>query len=225
MGQYTQDNKPLGIETPLGKDILLLEAVRGTETLSRPFSFELDMVSEETPIDPSRIVGKEVSFRINNADNSPRWFNGWVKRLIFLGAGEKRFTRWRAEIVPGLWFLTLTSDCRIWQNQSYDQIVLSLLRDDHQKYVAIESRLQGSYAKRDYSVQYRETDLGFVSRLLEHEGIFYFFKHSQQALKMTIADSMADSGSPGTMNGRPSPARPRSAIGISRSPPPTSLPV
>ena len=189
MGQYTQDNKPLGIETPLGKDILLLEAVRGTETLSRPFSFELDMVSEEASIDPSRIVGKEVSFRINNDDNSPRWFHGWVKRLIFLGAGEKRFTRWRAEIVPGLWFLTLTSDCRIWQSQSYDQIVLSLLRDDHQKYVAIESRLQGSYAKRDYSVQYRETDLGFVSRLLEHEGIFYFFKHSQQALKMTIADS------------------------------------
>ncbi len=189
MGEYTQDNKPIGIETPLGKDVFLLEAFRGTEALGRSFSFELDMLSEQATIDPAGIVGKLVSFRVNNSDNTPRWFSGWVKRLRFVGQGEKRFTRWRAEVVPGLWFLSLTSDCRIWQDKSYDQIAMSILKDDHQKYVTVENHLQSRYPTREYSVQYRESDLAFVSRLLEHEGIFYFFKHDHQSLRMSLADS------------------------------------
>jgi type VI secretion system secreted protein VgrG len=110
MPSYTQDDRPIAVETPLGKDKLLLESVSGTEELSRLFRFDLDMLSPEDTIDPKQIVGKQVSFRINRADESPRWFSGWVSRFTWVGRDE-RLTRWRAEVVPSLWFLTRTSDC------------------------------------------------------------------------------------------------------------------
>jgi type VI secretion system secreted protein VgrG len=186
MASYTQDGRPIAVETPLGKDKLLLESVSGTEELSRLFRFDLDLLSAEASLDPKQIVGKQVSFRINAADGTPRWFSGWVSRLTWVGRDE-RLTRWRAEVVPSLWFLSRTSDCKIWQQKKVPDIVSEVL-GDHPA-VKVKKSLQGSYQPWEYCVQYRETDFNFVSRLLEHEGIAYHFEHGQNSLSLVLADA------------------------------------
>lgn len=186
MPDYTQDDRPLAVETPLGKDKLLLESVSGTEEMSRLFRFDLDLLSVESTISPEQVIGKQVSFRINREDGSPRWFNGWVSRFSWIGR-DSRLTRWRAEVVPSLWFLTRTSDCKIWQEKELPAIVDDVLGDH--PLVKFKKLLQGSYQSREYCVQYRETDFNFVSRLLEHAGIAYHFEHDLNRLTLVLADS------------------------------------
>ncbi len=189
MAEYTQDSAPIAVETPLGKDKLLLEAFHGTEALGRLFRFELDMLSPEERIDPRKIVGKKVSFRVNDGAGSPRWFTGFVSRFTRIGQG-KRLSRWRAEVVPGLWFLTRTSDCRIWQQKSVPEILQAVL-GDHSSRVSVQSKIEMTHTPWEYCVQYRETDFAFVSRLMEQEGITYFFRHDHNDLQTVLTDCPA----------------------------------
>lgn len=188
MSVYTQDERPIAIETPLGKDKLLLEAVNGSEEISRLFSFNLQLLSTEDSVDPKQLVGKSVSFRINQGNGQQRWFTGWVSRFIRVGRDD-RLIRWRAELVPSLWFLTKTSDCKAWADKrvKLPDIVEEVLKE-HPR-VKLKKSLQGSYATREYCVQYRETDFNFVSRLMEHEGISYHFEHDRNNLTMVLADA------------------------------------
>ena len=183
---YSQDGQPLAIETPLGKDKLLLEAVNGEEGLGALFVFRLECLSVEETLSDTSIVGKQVSFRVNDASNSPRWFSGYVSRFSWMGRDDM-LTRWQVEVVPSLWFASLTSDCKIFQQQSVPDIVEAVLGDTSE--ITLSKKITGSHTPWDYCVQYRETDFAFVSRLMEHEGIGYHFEHAQGSLKMVVSDA------------------------------------
>jgi type VI secretion system secreted protein VgrG len=183
---YSQDDQPLAIETPLGKDKLLLEAVNGEEGLGALFVFRLECLSVEETLSDTSIVGKQVSFRVNDSSNSPRWFSGYVSRFSWMGRDDV-LTRWQVEVVPSLWFASLTSDCKIFQQQSVPDIVEAVLGDTSE--ITLSKKISGSHSPLDYCVQYRETDFAFVSRLMEHEGIGYHFEHAQGSLKMVVSDS------------------------------------
>jgi len=186
MPTYSQDGQPLAIETPLGKDKLLLEAFTGEEALSTLFVFRLECLSVEETLSDAAIVGKQVSFRVNDSSNSPRWFTGYVSRFSWLGRDDL-LTRWQIEVVPSLWFASLTSDCKIFQQKSVPDIVEAVLGDTSE--IVVSKKISGSHSSRDYCVQYRETDFSFVSRLMEHEGIGYHFRHAEKSLSMVISDS------------------------------------
>ena len=128
MSNYTQDDEPLAIETPLGKDTLLLESFIGEETLSGLFRFELTCVSVEEKLDDTKIVGKKISFRVNNSEGSPRWFTGYVSHFAWSGRNDT-LTIWNLEVVPSLWFTSLTSDCKIFQEQATPDILSTVLGD------------------------------------------------------------------------------------------------
>jgi type VI secretion system secreted protein VgrG len=183
---YSQDDQPLAIETPLGKDKLLLEAFNGEEALGNLFVFRLECLSVEETLSDAAIVGKQVSFRVNDSSNSPRWFSGYVSRFSWMGRDDV-LTRWQVEVVPSLWFASLTSDCKIFQQQSVPDIVEAVLGDTSE--ITLSKKISGSHSPLDYCVQYRETDFAFVSRLMEHEGIGYHFEHAQGSLKMVVSDS------------------------------------
>jgi type VI secretion system secreted protein VgrG len=183
---YSQDDQPLAIETPLGKDKLLLEAFDGEEALGNLFVFRLDCLSVAETLSDTSIVGKQVSFRVNDSSNSPRWFSGYVSRFSWMGRDDV-LTRWQVEVVPSLWFASLTSDCKIFQQQSVPDIVEAVLGDTSE--ITLSKKISGSHSPLDYCVQYRETDFAFVSRLMEHEGIGYHFEHAQGSLKMVVSDS------------------------------------
>ncbi|MFO0948996.1 MAG: type VI secretion system tip protein TssI/VgrG [Planctomycetota bacterium] len=187
MPTYTQTNRRLVLTTPLGTDALLLTSFRGEDRISRLFHFQLEMLSEQDAIDPASIVGQNVTVGIKLADGeTQRYFNGFVSR--FSAGGKTRgLRRYSAEIVPWLWFLTQTADCRIFQEKTVVEIVQQIFGD--LGFTSFEiGEIKGSHPKREYCVQYRETDFNFVSRLLEQEGIFYFFRHEQGKHTLVLAD-------------------------------------
>jgi type VI secretion system secreted protein VgrG len=183
---YTQERRPLEVFTPLGKDVLLLRAFTGQEAMSRLFTYQLEMLSSNHAITAKDIVGKSVGWGVKRETKPLRYFNGFVNRFTAGGLSLKGLRTYRAEVVPWLWFLTRTTDCRIFQNKTAPEIIEQIFSDLGQ--TDYDSQVKGTYVKRDYCVQYRETDFDFVSRLMEEEGIFYFFRHDKNKHTLVLAD-------------------------------------
>lgn len=189
---YTQENRLIAIDTPLGKDALLLTGFSGTEALSTLFRFDLKMLSENHAIVFEDIIGKLVTVSIILADGDVRFFNGLISRFSQgRGGGEAggdvRFSQYTATMVPWLWLLTQTADSRIFQNLSVPEIVEKIFTEGN--HADFKTAFHGQYGKREYCVQYRETDFNFISRLLEEEGIYYFFEHEEGKHTLVLADA------------------------------------
>lgn len=181
----TQENFYYSVATPLGADALLLKTFHGDERISGLFHFTLDMESEDPELDFSGIVGKSATITVDLADGSKRFINGIVGRFLQAGS-DPVFSRYRAELHPWLWLLTMSADCRIFQNQSVPDIIEAVFSDHG--LTDFDNRLMGSYQPREYCVQYNESAFDFVSRLMEDEGIFYFFEHEDGKHTMVLAD-------------------------------------
>jgi type VI secretion system secreted protein VgrG len=188
---YSQDHRLIAVETPLGKDVLLLQELTGYEGISRLFSYELDLLAHENDsITFKDILGKKVSITLNLPDETPRYINGYVSRFTQGGSDERTFTRYHAQVVPWLWFLTRQADCRIFQNLAVPDIISQVFNLFDFKDFRLS--LKGSYPQLEYCVQYRETSFNFVSRLMEEFGIFYYFDHSTKGKHtMVLADQFS----------------------------------
>ncbi len=182
----TQGDRYIRVNTSLGEDVLLLESFEGIEGVSVPFQFELGMLSESTSLDMKGLLSQPVVVSIRLPDDSDRSIHGLVSRIEEVESGLDGFTAYRAEIVPWIWFLSLFQDCRIFQNKSALDIVKQVFGD--RGFTDFDDRTSGTYAPREYCVQYRESDLNFVSRLMEDEGIFYFFEHTPDKHTLVLAD-------------------------------------
>ncbi|MHB1225025.1 MAG: type VI secretion system Vgr family protein [Gemmatimonadaceae bacterium] len=182
----TQKGREFRVSTALGEDVLLLERFSTVEAISSPYVFTLDMVSADMEIDPEAILRTPASVTYTMPDLSERTIHGQVRRFTQMDIGADGMANYRAELVPWLWFLSLSSDCRVFQKMSVPEIVDQLFGDlglsDYRWSLA------GQYEKREYCVQYRETHLAFFSRLLEEEGIFYFFDHSESSCTLVLGD-------------------------------------
>jgi type VI secretion system secreted protein VgrG len=183
---YTQEARRVSMTSPLGEDVLLLTSFQIEEEMSRPFVGVLDILSEKRDIAAADIVGKAVGVTVTLDKESPRYFHGMVSAFESSGLGARGLRRYRAEIAPWPWFLSRTSDLRIFQDKSVKEIVEQIF--DDAGFSDYEASLTGTYEKRDYCVQYRESDLDFVQRLLEEEGIFYFFRHEETKHVLVLAD-------------------------------------
>jgi len=152
--------------------------------MSVPFRFVLDLVSEDPAIDGSQLLGKAVGIEIDFGEEGEhtRHIGGIVSHFA---QGERgwRFTRYQAEVVPQLWLTTLRHTSRIFQELKVDEILRKVLAGMDVKY-----ELTGTYEPANFRVQYRETDFAFASRLMEEEGIFYFFTHAPGSHQLVIAD-------------------------------------
>ena len=182
---YTQEKKLMGIKSPLGEDVLLLQGMTGQEGISRPFSYRLNLLSENHTIAYKDIVGQRVSIWLVPPNGGKRFFNGFVNRFAHAGR-EERFSHYTAQVVPWLWFLTRTADCQIFQQKTILDIIKKVFQDHG--FQDFQDRTQEAYPQREYVVQYRETAFNFVSRLMEEYGIFYFFEHDESSHKLIFAD-------------------------------------
>ena len=181
---YTQQNRPMEVTTPLGKDKLLLVAFAGQESISRLFSFQLDLVAENgTEVAFEKLLGQKINVRLDLFNKQKRYFSGICNRII-QGERDTVFTRYRMDIVPELWRLTKKAQSRIFQQKSVPDILKEVLNGLNVTY-----EISGTFHPRDFSVQYRETDFNFASRLMEEEGIYYFFKHSADGHQMVVANT------------------------------------
>ncbi|RWI30180.1 type VI secretion system Vgr family protein [Mesorhizobium sp.] len=173
------------VQTPVGADLLTFTHLVGRDEISRCLAYTVGFVSSSPDIDPLKILGGAVS--VEGESDPKRWFSGLVSEFR-LTRIEDRLAYYEAIIRPWLWFLGNTTDCRIFQNMS----VIEIVEEIFSKYstAKFEKRLQGSYPPREYCVQYDESDLDFVQRLLEHEGILYFFEHDEGKHTLVLADAM-----------------------------------
>ena len=174
------------LTTPLGKDALLFRALRGREELSRLSDFDLVALSLDRAIVPGALLGKDVSVKIELRSGGVRHLHGYVTRFA-QGAMHGRYYQYRLRVRPWLWFLTRTADCRIFQDKTPPEIIKEVFADH--KVAVYEEHLTGTYLKREYCVQYRETDFAFVSRLMEEEGIYYYFEHHEDRHVMKLVDA------------------------------------
>ena len=183
-----QDSRLLAIKTALGPDVLAVRSVSVHEQISHLFQIEAELSSEDGEIDLDKVIGHDATIRLNVGDKDKRFFNGIVSRLVQM-ANVGGYAHYRASIVPWLWFLTRTSDCCIFQDMTVPDII-----EDVFKFYGFNDyklKLSATYPKWEYCVQYRETDFNFVSRLMEQEGIYYFFDHQDGKHTLVLADSIS----------------------------------
>lgn len=188
----TQEDRTIRIETPAAENTLLVHRVEGAERVSGLFEFRLALLSETHDLKPDQFIAKPMTLHVELDDKKLRHFHGIVKRFTYGGkAGD--FSNYSAEIVPWLWLLTRTHNCRIFQQKTIPQVLDQLFGEWQSKFpdfVKFTNRTQaGNYRVHDYCVQYRESDFDFVSRLMEEEGIFYYFQHTDKSHVMVFGDS------------------------------------
>ncbi|HEX3842992.1 MAG TPA: type VI secretion system tip protein TssI/VgrG [Steroidobacteraceae bacterium] len=187
MSSIYQDNRSVKVTNPFDPDELVFARMSHVEQLSRPFHCEVALLSDSGTLDPDRILGKALSISLATTDATPmRYFHGLVTEFEQSGYND-RFHEYRAVLRPSFWLLTRMADCRVFQNKTVPEIFKDVC---NQAGVAdVDLRLD-TYQPLEYCVQYRETDFNFLSRLLEHAGIFYFFEHSANKHVMVLADDV-----------------------------------
>ena len=179
----------IDLKSTLGDGALRLVRMRGREALGTPFEFELDLMSDAVNVGTHDLVGTTMSI-VLDAVGTAREFNGIVARVgvvdYGIDASGTHRVGYRAIVRPRLWLLTRGAHCRFFHDRSVPEIVKQLLDDysvDH------ESRCTASYPKLEHCAQYRETDFDFFSRLLEREGIYYYFEHRSGKDVLVLADA------------------------------------
>lgn len=173
--------------SPFGPSVALL-SMSGRETMGRPFTFEVDLLSDSDSLDLKEILAKPASVILERLDGTLREFNGLVTELALVGE-HGNLARYRCVLRPALWFIGQNRKCRIFQNKSVPEIVMDLLRE--RGVTDFEDLISDTHRKWEFLVQYRESDLNFINRILEQEGIYYFFKHQDGKHTMVLLDSSA----------------------------------
>ena len=190
MSDWQRGRALLAVTSPLGPNALMAVAMSAHEEISQPFDIRLTLVSEQSEIDPDQLLHHGVDVALQHDGESVRHFHGIVQTFTADGGvGGRGLTRYQMRLVPRLWFLGQTSDCRIFQKKSVPDIIRTIVQEADMP--APVFRLQTPHKPRPYVTQFNETDLQFITRLLQEEGCFYFFEHQDGAHSFVVADHNA----------------------------------
>ncbi|MGA4321362.1 type VI secretion system Vgr family protein [Ectopseudomonas hydrolytica] len=182
----TQSTRAVQVNGPLGPNVLLLQGMDGSEELGRPFQYHLELTSEDGSVKFDQLLGKPMGLSLELPNGGDRYFHGIVcacRQTVGIG----QFAGYQVTLRPWLWLLSRTSDCRIFQNKTVPDIIKQVFRD--LGFSDFEDSLSRSYREWEYCVQYRETSFDFVSRLMEQEGIYYYFRHEKARHVLVLADA------------------------------------
>jgi len=165
---------------------LLIESFNGREGLSQAYSFELLLVCEDSGVELKSMMGQLVTIEIELATGSPRYLAGYLTRFASIGS-DGGMARYTATLNP--WFSMLKNrfDTRIFQGNTVEEVVTQVFALCP-AFSRHEFRLTKPQKRYTYITQYRETDFNFVQRLLEEEGMFYYFEHTAEGHTMIICD-------------------------------------
>ncbi len=178
---------PMTLKTPLGTD-LAFKGMSATEHLGQLFEFDVEALSDDGSIRPEELLGKPASVALEMPGDEKRYFHGLVCAMGTSGtAGNRnRLFGYRLILRPWLWLLTRRTDTRIFQSQTVVDILKKVFEPFSPE---VDFQVKGAFPKYDYCVQYRETDFNFVSRLMEQEGIYYYFTHEADRHTMVIVNT------------------------------------
>ena len=182
--------KPAGNEPRflLSDDRFEILGFSGTEGISALYEFELELAARDPDLPFDEVVGQPVTLVVQGWEGYPRYVHGLIAELDVVEVKTRR-TTYRALLVPPHAKLDLRRKLRVFQDLTTREIVTQVLQEGG--VTNLEWRLRESYAPRNFCVQYRESDMAFVSRLLEEEGIAYLFEHTEAELKTVFCDHTA----------------------------------
>ena len=172
-------------------DNLLFVGMSADEELGELFRFDVQFESQDTGIDLTSLLGSSMTVTLALGDGFTRYFNGMVCEASQTGVANVQslvYAQYAVTLVPTPWLLGQIVDCRIFTDMAVPDIVKQLLQESG--YSDVKLSLTGNYAKRDYCVQYREDCLSFIQRLMEQEGIYYYFTHEKNKHTMVLADGV-----------------------------------
>ena len=210
---YDQTTRVLKIETELGEDMAVLTEMDGQDALSRPFVFNIRFATTEADDKVRKLLGTKVSLSFGlpgEIEGGPlglerRVLNGHFRRLRRIGTSFAEEAEWYGEVVPAVWFLSRTTDCRIFQGKTVTTIIEDILK--LHKITDYKMKTTGSYPTLDYCVQYRESALDFITRLMEQNGIFFWHEHANGKHTLVIGDENGSTVAPAfpdfTVDARP----------------------
>jgi len=191
MHEISDQKSYLYVTTPLDEDsdnrAFVLENVQGHEQISTLFHYHLQLKAANKTINTNDMIGKTVTVHIHMSNDQTRYINGVVTSFVqseFTG----NLTSYQAEIRPYFWLLTLTQNCKIFQEQTVPEIITTVLNE--YDFIHLKNNLNNDYVVRDYCVQYQESSYNFITRLMEDEGIYYYFKHTQDQHELLLMDSI-----------------------------------
>ena len=186
--KLSQNDRLFSFQSPFPAEGTLVRSLEAEESISKLFRVRIQLISNEEDLDHDDIINKQVCVGIKHSDgSSQRYFNGFVSEF-YQGEPEERYFLYHATVVPWFWFLTLDRDCRIYQDKTVPQIA----QDVFDRYGFKDYDLSGlhlNHAQWEYCTQYRESSFEFLSRLMEMEGIYYWFKHEADRHVLMIGDS------------------------------------
>ncbi len=188
---------------PLGADAIF-RRLKGADQLGRPFVYDLEVLSPNDDLSPYDIVGKPMSVEVKTKEGGQRFYHGIIGKFLNVGKSGG-YQLYEVQLRPWIWLMSHSLDSRIFQELTIPEIVEKVFKNKN-GFSDYRLKLNGSYAKQTYCVQYRESDFDFVSRLLEQEGIYYFFEHEESKHTLVLADSPSSHKSiegDGTMLFRP----------------------
>jgi len=177
----------IGITTPLGKDTFLLKSINSDESISNLFYYTLELTSKEHDIKAEDIVGSSVDFWMILRDGEKRDFNGFVSQFTTGGLRKDGYRAYQAIVVPWLWFLCKTCDHKIFQAKSAKDIIEEVFNS--YGFSDFKMNINKTCLVREYCVQYGESAFDFVSRLMEEEGIFYYFSQEKGKHTLILSDN------------------------------------
>ncbi|MFK7997436.1 MAG: type VI secretion system Vgr family protein, partial [Granulosicoccus sp.] len=187
MISQTQDNRRVKIKTSLPDNTLLFSSMSGVDHLSELFDYKVELLSSDHEIDLNELLGRDMTIYLDRPDGAKRYFHGHVCDGAQLNPmGE--LALYSFTLKPWLWFLTRTADCRIFQDMNVPDILEDIFRGEG--FTDFELQLNETYPVRNYCVQYRESDFDFVSRLMEQEGIYYYFRHEDAKHTLVLCDNI-----------------------------------
>ena len=178
----------ISVITPLAKSELLLVEMQGREELGRLFRYHLKLYSYNEELDIDELLGQKATVVMVMEDGEERYFNGYIAQFNQVDRSQGGYAVYEAIISPWLWLLTLTSDCRVFQQMSIPEIISQLF--DENGFGDYELSLNQNYPTLEYCVQYRESVFNFVSRLMEREGIYYYFTHQRDKHTLVLVDAV-----------------------------------
>lgn len=185
MSRIDQASRALRVFTPLPDSTLAVANMRGSEHLSELFHYSLECVSEDANIDLYELLGMNVCVEIDTQEDGLRYVHALVSHAAHIGS-QGEFALYKFTLTAWPWMLTQTSDCRIYADMNVPDIIAQVFNDNG--FSDFDSRLMGTYDTWNFCVQYQETDFEFVSRLMEHEGIYYHFEHHNDRHEMVLCD-------------------------------------
>ncbi|WP_051330136.1 type VI secretion system Vgr family protein [Niveispirillum irakense] len=183
-----QQSRLLRLNTLLGPDGLQVRSLTGTEAVSDLFSFTVDCLAEMRVPDPAALIATPAVISIRMEGETERHFHARIRDITYRGYGQgDHVHHYTLTLVPWFWLLSRHQDCRIFQDMAVPDVAETIFRD--LGFTDYQFTLTGSYAKRVYCVQYRESSYDFLARLFAEEGIFFFFEHQIDAHRLIIADA------------------------------------